>query len=144
MRGLRLARIAAQAELLRLRCLLRRQAIRALLAVVATVFLLGALAGAHVAAVLALMQRYTALTSVLIVVGVDLAIAVVLGLFAAGNGPGRAEREALRVRRVATEQAVEAVAVAGLIAGVRRVRSVRELFGFLVAAAVAVLFGSRR
>ena len=87
--------------MLRLRAMARRTASRAILAVVAILFMLIALALVHVVAVLALAGHMDLLQAVLIVLAVDLVAAVVLGLFAARSAPSAAEREALALRREA-------------------------------------------
>ncbi|WP_428486110.1 hypothetical protein [Rhodopila sp.] len=102
-RPVRLARIAAEAEGVRLRAMATRYVTRILLAVVALLFVLGALVIVHFMAWYALRVdaglSFYAATG--IVLGVDLLIAVVLGVLASRSGPGRVEREALGVRRQA-------------------------------------------
>jgi hypothetical protein len=143
-RSLRLARIAAKAELLRLRHMLRRQAIRAALAGAAVVFLLASVAGAHVAGVLALAERVTLVDAVLIVAGIDVVIAIVFAALAARDVPGSVERAALRLRRTAVEQAVDTAVLSSLLARLERARSAREVFAIVAAAVVAWLLGARR
>jgi hypothetical protein len=143
-RSLQLARIAAQAEFLRLRQLLRRQATRAAFGLAAAVFLLAALTGVHVAGAMALAERFTPVQAVLIVAGIDAAIAIVLAVFAARDVPSPVELEALRLRRTAVDQAVDTELLAALFGRLRRVRSVRGLFDLLVTALAAWLLGIRR
>ncbi len=107
MRSVTLARVAAQAELLRLRRLARRQAMRAAFASVAVVFLVAALVGGHVAAAMALTTYVQPIYAVLILAAVDLVIAVILLLVAARNTPDQIEREALQVRLAAQEPGIE-------------------------------------
>ena len=103
MRPVRLARIAAEAEGVRLRGLATRIATRMVLAVVALVFVIGAIVFAHVAAWYeirtALDQTFLVTTGIM--AGADLLIAIALGLLASRSRPGRVEREALDVRRQA-------------------------------------------
>ena len=105
MRPVRLARIAAEAEGVRLRGLATRIATRVVLAVVALVFIIGAIAFAHVAAWyeirIALDQTFLVTTGIM--GGADLLIAFVLALLASRSRPSRVEREALDVRRKAIE-----------------------------------------
>lgn len=143
MRSFRLARIAAQAEFLRLRLLLRRQALRVAFAALAVLFLLAALVGAHVGGFLALAETFTPVHAVLIVIGVDLLIAIIFAVLAARDTPSAAEREALQVRRTAARQASEAVAISAVIGSLGRVRSFRHLSA-LIAALAAVLSVGRR
>jgi hypothetical protein len=143
-RSLRLARIAAQAELLRLRLLLRRQANRAMLAVAAVFCAVAALATLHVAAAMALAEYVTRLHAVLIVAAFDAALALLLAALAARDTPGEIEREALRLRRAAVEQAIDTVAVTSLLNRALRVRSWHEFFAVIAAALAAWVLGSRR
>ncbi len=103
MRPVRLVKIAAEAEALRLRGMMTRIAVRAALAGVALVFVIGAVAFAHIAAWywlrLNLGQSFLATAGIL--GGLDLLIAVIGGLLAGRSQPSRVEREALQVRRQA-------------------------------------------
>ena len=105
MRPIRLARIAAEAEGVRLRGLATRIATRAVMAVVALLFVIGAIVFAHVAAWyeirIALDQTFLVTTGIM--GGTDLLIAIVLGLLAGRSRPSRVEREALDVRRQAIQ-----------------------------------------
>jgi hypothetical protein len=105
MRPVRLARIAAEAEGVRLRGLATRIATRVVLAVVALLFIIGAIAFAHVAAWyeirIGLDQSFLVTAGIL--GGADLLIAIVLGLLASRSRPSRVEREALDVRRKAIQ-----------------------------------------
>ena len=105
MRPVRLARIAAEAEGVRLRGLATRIATRVVLAVVALLFIIGAIMFAHVAAWyeirIALDQTFLVTTGIM--GGADLLIAIVLALLASRSRPSRVEREALDVRRKAIQ-----------------------------------------
>jgi uncharacterized membrane protein len=116
LRPLRLARIAAEAEGLRLRYIARRNAIRAVVGLIALVFLLGALAFFHVAFWFWLRRHFESPASSLIVAGGDLLIALLCGLLAARSSPSRLEREALEVRRRALENATSTLAFSTLAA----------------------------
>jgi membrane protein implicated in regulation of membrane protease activity len=133
-RGFHLARVAAKAELLRLKSLLRRQAMRIVLAIVAGVFLVSMLAWLHVAAAIALTGWVKPVWSVLIVAAADAVIAIILLVLAARNAPGRVEREALQVRRDAVHNAIETVMLASLVARLGRVRSFRDLLALVITA----------
>jgi hypothetical protein len=102
-RAFRLARIAAEAEGLRLRERMRRTAMRAAFGIVAMGFLVGGVVFAHVAAWFWLRVAWEARHAALIVAGADLALAILLGLLAARSSPSRVELEALAVRRRAIE-----------------------------------------
>ena len=105
MRPVRLARIAAEAEIVRIRGMATRIATRAAFAVVALVFILGAVVFAHIAAWyeirIGLEQSY--LITAAILGGFDLLIAILLGLLASRSGPSKVEIEAYEVRRKAIE-----------------------------------------
>lgn len=105
MRPVRLARIAAEAEGVRLRGMVSRIVTRAIFAVVAFLFVIGAIVFAHIAAWFelrtALDQTFLAATGE--VAGFDLLVAIILGLLASRSSPSRVEREALDVRRKAVQ-----------------------------------------
>jgi hypothetical protein len=113
MRLSRLARIAAEAEGLRLRGLARRTVTRIILAMIALMFLLGAIALAHVAAWYwlrtGLGQPFLGATGIM--GGLDLLAAIVLGVVASRSVPGRIEAEALAVRRKAIGEMESTVSV---------------------------------
>lgn len=105
MRPVRLARIAAEAEGVRLRGMVSRIVTRAAFAAVALLFVIGVIVFAHIAAWFelrtALDQTFLAATGE--VAGVDLLVAIILGVLASRSSPSRVEREALDVRRKAVE-----------------------------------------
>jgi NO-binding membrane sensor protein with MHYT domain len=144
MRSVRLARIAAEAELLRLRLMGRRQAMRAVLGVVAAIFLLACLAALHLAGYQALLVRgLEPWLAALIVAGVDLVITLAFAALAMRDTPSRAEREALEVRKRAQLQLAEAVAVTALTGPILRMLGTRRLPGLALAALTARYFGAR-
>jgi hypothetical protein len=105
MRPVRLVRIAAEAEGVRLKGMVSRIATRAIFGVVAFLFVIGAIVFAHIAAWFelrtALDQTFLAATGE--VAGFDLLVAIILGLLASRSSPSRVEREALDVRRKAVQ-----------------------------------------
>jgi len=113
MRPFRLARIAAEAEGVRLRGMATRIVTRAILAVVALFFVLGAVVFGHIAAWYeirtALDQSYLVTTGIL--GGADLVVALILVFFATRSSPSRVEIEALDVRRKAVEGIVSALSL---------------------------------
>ncbi len=119
MRTARLLRIAAEAEVLRLRRLARRNVIRAVVAAVAGVFFFGALCWFEVATYFWVHLNLGRISSTLIVVGGNLLVALLLLAIAglAWGRPGRVEIEALEVRERAQQQlegiASATVALAG-------------------------------
>ena len=101
MRPVRLARIAADAEILRWQAFTARTVTRLVCAFIALIFVVGALAIGHVAAWFALriyagLQFYWV---ALVLGGVDLFVALILLLVALRSTPSRVEREALEVRQ---------------------------------------------
>ena len=105
MRPVRLARIAAEAEGVRLRGLVSRILTRVIFGVIALVFVLGAIAFAHISAWFGLQTGLgqTPLAAAGIVGGVDLLVAIILGILASRSTPSRVELEALDVRRKAIQ-----------------------------------------
>jgi high-affinity Fe2+/Pb2+ permease len=133
MRPIRLARIAAEAEGVRLRGLVTRIVTRAIFAVVASIFLLGALTFGHFAAWygirVGLEQSFLVTTGIL--GGADLLVAIILLVLASRSTPSRTETEALEVRRRALEGIGSALSltqmvlpVLRLVSGMRRRRRV--------------------
>ena len=114
MRTLRLARIAAEAEGLRLRHRAQRLATRMACAIVATGFLLAALMFVHIAVWFWLRLYWDRPYVALIVAGGDFVLAILLGLVAARSSPSRVELEALAVRRRALENAAGTLAFSAI------------------------------
>jgi hypothetical protein len=113
-RAFRLARVAAEAEGLRLRERMRRTAMRAAFGIIAMGFLAGAVVFAHVAAWFWLRVAWEARHAALIVAGGDLVLAILLALLAARSSPSRVELEALAVRRRAIENVGSTLAFSAL------------------------------
>jgi hypothetical protein len=136
-RSFNLLRVAAEAELLRLRAMLVRQGRRAAFGAVAVIFVLAALTLGEGAGLQVLRFYVAPISATLILLGINLAIAAVFGGLAARSAPGRVEREALRVRRQAVDAArgaltlTSALPVAMTLLGLRRRRGERgrSLFG---------------
>jgi len=122
MRTLRLARIAAEAEGLRLRRMAQRTVIRLAIALVALFFLFCAFAIFHVGVWFLLRNDlgWETQTAGLSMAGFDFFIALVLILVAALSGPGRVEREARDVRRQAWESASNSMRVSAMLLPVLR------------------------
>lgn len=116
-RSLRLARIAAEAEGLRLQRLARRTAIRIALGLVALFFLFCAFAVFHVGVWFLLRNDlgWQAQTVGLAMAGFDFFIAIVVGVIAAMSSPGRVEAEALEVRRRALENATTNIGLSAMV-----------------------------
>jgi hypothetical protein len=103
MRVVQATQIAIEAEALRLRLQARRMAVQAMLGVVASTFLLGALVLAHIATWYWLRLRFELRVDATAawLAGGDLVIAGVVALLALRLRPGLVETEALLVRRQA-------------------------------------------
>ncbi len=114
MRALRLARIAAEAEGVRLRRRAQRALIAAILASIASVFMLGALVFCHVAAWFYLRAHWEQPATALILAGADVLLALVLVLFAARSTTSRVELEALAVRQRALESIGSTLAISAM------------------------------
>jgi hypothetical protein len=137
-RSINLLKVAAQAELVRLRILLARQGRRAAFGVAAVIFVLGVLSLAEVTGWQVLRLYVAAISATLILLGTNFVIAAVFGLLAARSSPSNAEQEALRVRRQALDTARGAFALTAAIPIVstllqlrRRRDGRRRLFGLL-------------
>ena len=114
-RSVSLLKIAAEAELLRYRCMAARQGRRAAFGAVALVFVLAVLVLGELAAWLALYLRFAAIPTTLILLGINLIIAVTFGLLAARSSPSHAEREALQVRQQSLDAARGALSFDALV-----------------------------
>jgi len=121
LRPLRLARVAAEAEGLRLRYVAQRTATRVIVGVIALIFLLAGLGFFHIALWFWLRRHFESPETSLIVAGGDLLIAVIFGLVAARSSPGRLEREALEIRRRALENVASTLTYSTLAAQALRV-----------------------
>jgi hypothetical protein len=117
MRSLRLARVAAEAEGLRLRRQARRTAIRVVVGLIGLIFVGWAVALAHVAAWFCLRDGalWGPTGTAAALCGGDLVIAALLAVIAARSSPGRIEMEALEVRRRALESATGRFALASTL-----------------------------
>ena len=111
MRSVNLVKIAAEAEVLRLRSMLARQARRAAFGVGALIFSLALLALAEIAGWQALRLFVESIPATLMLLVINLVIAAVLAAIAARSSPSHAERELLRVRRDALDGAKGALSI---------------------------------
>ena len=114
-----------------------------MLGAIAGVFGLSGLIALHVAGGLALVRVLQPLYAVLVVAGVDLLIAVVLGALAARDVPGPVEREALQLRETAQAEIVEAATATLVLAPLVRGLGGRKA-STLALAAVLIRYLARR
>jgi hypothetical protein len=89
MRAVNLVKVAAQAEVLRLQYMMKRQGMRVASGLIATIFAMGVLAFAHVAAWQLLRMYVDGLYATLILLVIDLVLAAVFGLMAAKSSPSQ-------------------------------------------------------
>ena len=122
MRTLRLARVAAEAEGLRLRHMAQRLAIRLVMALIASLFLLGMLVFVHIIVWywLRLDFAWTQIWTAVTLGGADLVVAAMLLLLAARSSPSPVEEEALEVRNRAVRDARSTLAISSLLFPVLR------------------------
>ena len=121
MRTIDLGRTAAQAELLRFKLLLKRQAMRGVWGAVAAVFAIAVLVMVHVVIFMLLVPLITPIWSAVAVLVLDAVFLLVFGLIAAKSAPGKIEAEAREVRDRALIEMRESMAVAALLNPVGRV-----------------------
>ncbi len=127
MRTLRLARVAAEAERLRLRRTVRRTAVRAALGVVAVVFVLIAVLLGHLAAWLALVRALPPIGAALILAAADIIIAAVLAVFASRGVPDKLAVESRLIRDQALAEIKSTFSLWILVrAAVRILREIRR------------------
>jgi len=145
MRTVRLARVAAQAEIILIRRTVAVAVRRAIYGAVAAVFALAVLTLLHILAVLAL-ERFAAFTPIIacaIVLGVDLVIAIIFGLLAAGEISDPVADEARQVRDQSLEQARQSLTLAALLAPATRMIAQTGLIRILIRAVNGTLRRSR-
>jgi hypothetical protein len=145
MRTVHLARVAAQAEIILIRRTVAVAVRRAIYGAVAAVFALAVLTLVHVLAVMAL-ERYAQLTPIIsctIVLAVDLVIAVIFGLLAAGEISDPVAEDARQLRDQSLEQARQSLTLAALIAPLTRLIAQTGLIRILIRAANGTLRRSR-
>jgi hypothetical protein len=117
MRPFRLARVAAEAEGVRLRGFARRIVSRAILGIIALLFILGAVVFAHLAVWYWLRTGLdeTYLASAGILGGADFLVGILLGFLATRSTPSRVEVEALDVRRKAIQAMGSGLSISRLV-----------------------------
>jgi len=115
LRPIRLVRLAATSEGLRLRYFMRRVAVRAALGCVALFLLLDGLVFGHIAVWYSLREYLPRHLTALILTVVDLLLALVLAMIASRSRPGLAEREAKLVRERALDDVVNSLTISALV-----------------------------
>lgn len=115
MRATNLIKIAVEAEILRIRHMLKRQGMRAAFGLAAVVFFLGVLVLANIAGWQVLRLYVSAMYATFIMFGVNLLIAVMLGLLAVRSSLSHTEMEALALRKRALREAQSSLALGALV-----------------------------
>ena len=121
MRTVELGRTAAQAELIRFKAMLKRQAMRGAWGGVAAVFALAVLFMLHVLAMAILTPSVGPIWAAVIVLVFDLVLLAVFGTIALKSTPNRIETQAREIRDQALVEMRESVAVGALLNPVGRV-----------------------
>jgi Putative Actinobacterial Holin-X, holin superfamily III len=144
MRLFQLLRLAAQAEALRWKRTGRGYAIQAGLGAAAAIFGLMLLLMLHVAALIWLARGRDPAIAALIVAGVDLVLAAILGWLAARHAEDPVAVEAQRVRDDALRQVSDTTARAAMVMPLLRSQSAKKgLVGAALTAAVVGLLARR-
>jgi hypothetical protein len=115
MRAGNLAKIAAEAETLRIKHMLKRQGLRVAFGLVALVFLVAVLVFANIAAWQVLRMYLSPIYATLVLLGINLLLAIIFGVLAARSAPSRTEREALAIRQRALGEARNSLALTALV-----------------------------
>ncbi len=115
MRAVELAKVAANAEALRLRQLASRQGMRAAYGAVAAVFGLAVLVLVHVVLYDILVLYVSPLVASVILLALDLVVAGICGLKALKSTPSAIEEEALAIRKQALIDLKGSVMVMSLV-----------------------------
>jgi hypothetical protein len=115
MRTGNLAKIAAEAEILRIKQMLKRQGIRAGFGLIAAVFVLADLVLIDVVIWQVLRIYVAPIYATLILLGLNLLLAVLFGALAARSSPGQTEREALAIRQRAVGEARSSLTFTALV-----------------------------
>lgn len=138
MRAGNLAKVAAEAEILRLKHMLRRQGLRAAFGLVALVFLLAVLVFVNIVIWQVLRMYLSPIYSTLVLLGINLLLAIIFGMFAMRSSPGQTESEALAIRQRALAEARTSLALGAFLAGAG------TFFRWRRTGTRGLLFGQRR
>ena len=115
MRAVNMAKIAAEAEILRLQAMLKRQGIRAAFGLLAAVFALGVLVLLNILVWQLLCLYMQPIYATLVLLAINLAIAVAFGVLAVRSKPSRTEQEAREVRQRAIRELQSSLALSALV-----------------------------
>ncbi len=115
MRAANLAKVAAQAELLRIQYMLKRQGMRVALGLIAAIFLLAVITFANVAGWQVASMYVAPIYATLIMLGMNLLLSVIFGILGIRSAPSRGERDALQVRQQALQEARSALTISAIV-----------------------------
>ncbi len=140
MRSLRLARVAAEAERLRIRRIVRRLAIRAIFGAVAGIFALAGLAWLHMLIWFALAHSLHPILRSVVMIAIDVVVMLILALLAMRSPADPVEAEALAVRRQAVAQLRRSLSMAALAGTMARALGRNRGIGMALGALASRLF----
>jgi hypothetical protein len=145
MRTTRLARLAAEAEILLIRREISTAMRRAVYGAVAAVFGLGVLVLLHVLGFLALGQfaKFSPLVASAIILGVDLVLAGVFALLASGAMKDPVAAEARLIRDQSLAQIKETLTMAAVLKPAGRLLGRKHIYGLVLAGLTARFLGGR-
>jgi fatty acid desaturase len=144
MRLLSLARIAAEAEGVRLKAMGKRQAMRAVFAAVAAVFGLLLLVMLEVSGFEFLSPLVGGGFAALIVAGIDLLLLGLFAMVALRDTPSQAEQEAALIGRQARTQITDTLATYTLVVPAARAVGGSGMRGAILSAVASQWFAGRR
>jgi hypothetical protein len=145
MRTTRLARLAAEAEILLVRREIKTAIRRAIYGAVAAVFALGALILLHVLGYIALRQyaQLAPIGAAAIILGVDAAITLIFGLLASGAMKDPVAEEARMIRDQSLAQIKDTLTMAAVLKPAGRMLGRKHIYGLVLAALTARFLGQR-
>jgi hypothetical protein len=145
-RTTRLARLAAQAEILLIRREIKTVIRRVIYGVVAAVFAIAVLVLLHVLGYMALVQfaGLSPVASTAIVLGVDLVLAGLFAMMANGAMKDPVAEEARLLRDQSLSQIKETLTMGALLRPAGRMLGRKHIYGMVLAALTARFLGGRR
>jgi len=145
MRTTRLARLAADAEILLIRREIKTAIRRAIYGGVAAVFALGTLALLHVVGYEALRQfaSLTPIVAAAVVFGVDLVLAIIFYVLASGAMKDPVAEEARMLRDQSLAQIKDTLTMAAVLKPAGRMLGRKHIYGLALAALTARFLGQR-
>jgi hypothetical protein len=115
MRPVNMAKIAAEAEVIRLKAMAQRQGMRAAFGAAAVIFALGVLVLLNILIWQLLHLYIQPIYATLILLGINLAIAAAFGVLAMRSTPSQTEQDALEVRQRAIRELQGSLALSALL-----------------------------